>query len=242
MVGLVLSLFPGLGLLDRGFELEGFCVVRGPDLLWGGDVENFSPPAGRFDGVIGGPPCQQFSPLAAIARARGYSVRPNLIPHFERIVAGATPAWFLMENVQRAPIPAVAGYIVRPVLLNNRWFGGVQHRMRRWSFGTRDGLLLPIQVNALMPYENKTAVLTRGARRWVDNPKRSTNGSRRICRYETLSLTETLERQGLPPKYFDHSPLTLEGKKRALGEGVPLPMGRGVAAAVKAAMVSRDAG
>jgi len=29
--GLVLSLFPGIGLLDRAFEEEGFTVVRGPD-------------------------------------------------------------------------------------------------------------------------------------------------------------------------------------------------------------------
>ena len=34
---LVLSVFPGIGLLDMAFELEGFCVVRGPDLLWGGE-------------------------------------------------------------------------------------------------------------------------------------------------------------------------------------------------------------
>jgi DNA (cytosine-5)-methyltransferase 1 len=32
MSGLVLSLFPGIGLLDMAFEEEGFCVVRGPDL------------------------------------------------------------------------------------------------------------------------------------------------------------------------------------------------------------------
>jgi len=54
---LVLSLFPGIGLLDSAFEEVGFCVVRGPDLLWGGDIVRFHPPAGRFDGVIGGPPC-----------------------------------------------------------------------------------------------------------------------------------------------------------------------------------------
>ena len=46
---LVLSLFPGIGLLDMAFEEEGFCVVRGPDLLWGGDVRSFRPPAGKFD-------------------------------------------------------------------------------------------------------------------------------------------------------------------------------------------------
>ena len=41
---LVLSLFPGIGLLDSAFEEEGFCVVRGPDLLWGGDVGRFTRP------------------------------------------------------------------------------------------------------------------------------------------------------------------------------------------------------
>jgi DNA (cytosine-5)-methyltransferase 1 len=35
---LVLSLFPGIGMLDSAFEQEGFCVVRGPDVLWGGDI------------------------------------------------------------------------------------------------------------------------------------------------------------------------------------------------------------
>ena len=29
-MSLVLSLFPGIGLLDRAFEEHGFCVVRGP--------------------------------------------------------------------------------------------------------------------------------------------------------------------------------------------------------------------
>jgi hypothetical protein len=43
-VPLVLSLFPGIGLLDTAFEENGFCVVRGPDLLWGGDVRLFTPP------------------------------------------------------------------------------------------------------------------------------------------------------------------------------------------------------
>ena len=38
---LVLSLFPGIGLMDRAFEEEGFCVVRGPDLLWGGNIKTF---------------------------------------------------------------------------------------------------------------------------------------------------------------------------------------------------------
>lgn len=66
---LVLSIFPGIDLLGRAFELEGgFCLVRGPDPLWGGDIRSFHPPAGKFDGVIGGPPCQEFSPLSRLVR------------------------------------------------------------------------------------------------------------------------------------------------------------------------------
>lgn len=89
----VLSLFPGIGLLDMAFEAEGFTVVRGPDVLWGGDVHTFHPPAGVFDGVIGGPPCQAFSTLANLVRAKGHEPRfGNLIPEFERCVAEAAPA------------------------------------------------------------------------------------------------------------------------------------------------------
>src|SRR5713226_9467971 len=77
---LVLSLFPGIGLLDMAFEEEGFCVVRGPDVLWGGDIRRFHPPAGVFAGVIGGPPCQAFSRLAIMVRHNGYEPKfGNLI-------------------------------------------------------------------------------------------------------------------------------------------------------------------
>ena len=103
---LVLSLFPGIGLLDMAFEEEGFCVVRGPDLLWGGDIKIFHPPAGKFDGVIGGPPCQPFSPLVHLVRANGREPKHgNLIPEFERVVYESECAWFLMEEVSQAPEP-----------------------------------------------------------------------------------------------------------------------------------------
>lgn len=141
---LVLSLFPGIGLLDRAFEEEGFCVVRGPDVLWGGDIRRFHPSAGKFDGVIGGPPCQMFSSLARLVRANGHEPRfGNLIPEFERCVAEAAPMWFLMENVPAAPVPAIAGYGVKSFLLDNSWlnagdgFGEEQRRVRRFSFGMR---------------------------------------------------------------------------------------------------------
>ncbi len=60
---LILSLFPGIDLLGRAFEETGFCVVRGPDLITGGDIRSFHPPAKQFAGVIGGPPCQDLFSL-----------------------------------------------------------------------------------------------------------------------------------------------------------------------------------
>ena len=156
MSDVVLSLFPGIGLLDRAFEEEGFCVVRGPDKLWGGDVKRFHPPAGVFAGVIGGPPCQSFSKLVNLIRAQGHEPRfGNLIPEFERVVAEAVPAWFLMENVPDAPVPAINGYQVHTQRLNNRWvpdgngYGGEQHRLRVFSFGSRDGRKLEVGTVAL---------------------------------------------------------------------------------------------
>lgn len=139
---LVLSLFPGIGLLDMAFEEEGFCVVRGPDVLWGGDIRSFHPPAGVFDGVIGGPPCQMFSMLARLVEFNGHKTRfGNLIPEFERCVYEAHPTWFLMENVPAAPAPVVVSYEVVSEVVNNRWFvaadgvGAEQTRQRRLSFG-----------------------------------------------------------------------------------------------------------
>ncbi|HZM27393.1 MAG TPA: DNA cytosine methyltransferase, partial [Gemmatimonadales bacterium] len=137
MSGLVLSLFPGIGLLDMAFEEEGFCVVRGPDLLWGGDIRRFHPPAGKFDGVIGGPPCQAFSRLVHIVKAKGQTPKPNLIPEYERIVRETGPRWFVMENVPEAPMPEVDGYAVSVTLVRDSYVGGLTKRMRAFSFGRR---------------------------------------------------------------------------------------------------------
>lgn len=145
-MSLVLSLFPGIGLLDMAFEREGFCVVRGPDVIWGGDIRTFHPPAGVFAGVIGGPPCQAFSSLAHMVLHNGHEPKfGNLIPEFERCVAEAQPQWFLMEEVPAAPRPRVDGYGVWEGVLNNRQCfaddgePAKQNRVRAISFGWRGG-------------------------------------------------------------------------------------------------------
>jgi DNA (cytosine-5)-methyltransferase 1 len=230
-VNLVLSLFPGIGLLDRAFEEEGFCVVRGPDLLWGGDIRAFHPPAGRFDGVIGGPPCQVFSGLNNLMRAKGIT-NVDLIPEYERVVAAVAPEWFLMENVRQAPLPVVPGFKVRAVLINNRWLGEEQSRVRRFSFGTRDGRALAVSGFAALDSQRfaQTVTACHAGERRVHG-KKATGG--KIARY---TVDEALRLQGCPPDFFGpRSPLKRDAQLKVLAQGVPLPMGRAIARAVKAA-------
>ena len=141
---LVLDLFPGLELLGRAFREHGFCVVSGPDKLWGDDVRDFHPPAGRFDGIIGGSPCQSFSSLANLVRAKGLEPHfGNLVPEFERVVVEAEPLWFLHENVPAAPVPLPKGYSVQDFTICNSsipgedGLGQEQERVRRFTFGVR---------------------------------------------------------------------------------------------------------
>lgn len=240
-MNLVLSLFPGIGLLDRAFEEHGFCVVRGPDLLWGGDIKRFHPPAGRFDGIIGGSPCQCFSRLVHIVRHNGYREAENLVPEFERVVREAQPAWWVMENVVEAPIPEIAGYCVDPSVLDNRWLGEVQSRRHRFSFGTREGRRLRYECATLENIDWDYRVCATDLRRTpvkklagaVD--KRTRKGSL-ASRGRARKLAEALELQGLPRDFFDGSPFTMRGKGEMLGNGVPLPMGRALAKAVRQAL------
>lgn len=250
MTGAVLSLFPGLGLLDLAFEEAGFCVVRGPDHLWGGDVTRFRPVRGVFWGIIGGPPCKRFSPLANVVRAvHGEdSVAPDLIPEFERIVTEAQPEWFLMENVERAPLPDVAGYVVRDELVNNRWVGGAQNRLRRFSFGTRDGRPLRVVTEALEPADYVPAVTTNsGGRRKVlkHDPAGRALGRQGHADHHRLKwrpLDEMARDQGLPAQFVsvlrEHGAFTERAIRIGIGNGVPLPMGLAVADAVRRAVAA----
>lgn len=250
MHGLVLSLFPGIGLLDRAFEEEGFCVVRGPDLLWGGDVKRFKIPlrpnlAQCFDGIIGGPPCQPFSQLVHMIRANGYEPRhDNLIPEFERIVAEAGPTWFLMEEVRAAPQPDVMGYKLHSQMVNARHVGMTQNRERRISFGTVDGRALRLETECFEAMEWDFAVTGDARRRPVamlagGKRKANATGGRTSSLDRgggSFPFEEMCEKQGLPRDFLADSPLTVSGKRQAVGNGVPIPLGRAIARAVIAAI------
>jgi len=235
---LVLSLFPGIGMLDMAFEREGFCVVRGPDLLWGGDIRAFHPPPGKFDGVIGGPPCQAFSRLRHLVKANGYSLAANLIPEYERCVSEARPQWFLMENVPDAPRPVVSGYSVHAQLIRDVWVGGETSRMRRFSFGSLDGRRLDVGVLALHRTDTEPAILASGGHR--DVPVSIGGSGKRKRRHSGRHLSggyfaKACRLQGLHEDFLADAPFTVAGKIKVVGNGVPLAMGVAVARAVKRA-------
>ncbi len=211
MNNLVLSCFPGIGLLDRAFEEEGFCVVRGPDLLWGGDIRSFHPPAGVFAGCIGGPPCKGESKLAHL---NGHPGR-TLADEFHRVVREARPAWWVMEAVVRHEAPHV-------VALNPRWLGELQSRRRH--FHSNLHLAPHIEVALWEPSEFKHAVLA------GHGPAR---GSVRkgMAKYD---WAEACALQGLPED-FELPGFTYQARYEALGNGVPLVLGRAVAKAVRRA-------
>lgn len=309
---LILSLFPGIDMLGHAFEAElDACVVRGPDVIYGSlsDIRTFHPPAGVFDGVIGGPPCQSFSSLANLVRAKGHEPRfGNLIPEFERCVAEARARWFLMENVPAAPVPVVDGYgvtsfvVCNSVISGEDGFGQEQERPRRFSFGVRGGeapdlmrwikraaLLLPKAEGAVRAGSGlgPTAEWERGRTSAVladsrdtpvaiggngkvkrtrspavvaghdvppSDPSRWGPSGRPPTRQATItgahqrshrpkggrgerrSLAEMCRLQGVPPDLLDDVPWTMQGKRQAVANGVPMPTGRAVARAVRCAL------
>jgi DNA (cytosine-5)-methyltransferase 1 len=203
---LVLSLFPGIGLLDRGFEEAGFCVVRGPDLIWGGDVCKFTVPRGRFDGVIGGPPCQDFS-KARRDKPTGHGL--EMLAEFKRIVIEARPLWWLAENVPGVPDILIDGYSWQRLDLRASDFGSTQRRLRHVQFGSLDGSQLLI---------DRPSVSCGG-----HEPTAMANDSRPISELSRL--------QNLPVG-FDIPAFTRGALVQAIGNGVPYGMSKALAQAV----------
>lgn len=201
---LVFSVFPGIDLLGKAFEEAGFCVVRGPDKILGQDIRDFHPPAGVAWGVIGGPPCQEFSGLLR-TEPTGYGL--EMLAEFVRTVTEAQPEWFLMENVARVPDISIPGYIIQRLDINQAWFCDVT-RLRHIQFGSKSGHLLNV-TRRLVTGELEGCALASDNRPFRD-----------LCRL-----------QGLPDN-FDLPEFLMEGKKKVVGNGVPLPMGRALAAAV----------
>lgn len=227
VVSLVLSLFPGIDLLGRGFEAEGFCVVRGPDVVWGGDILEFNPPKGKFAGVIGGPPCQKFSTANP---DRDPAAGMVLVREFIRCVAAAAPDWFLMENTPGVPRIDVPGFTIQLFSLNAAECGGRQRRNRIFQFGSRDGTSLVCDRGDTPEKLERTCLASEGS-----HPRRKSWN--RVTHRRTWE--DFCELQGLP-RNFQLPGMSVSASYRAVGNGVPIYMGRVIARAVENRRRSRD--
>jgi DNA (cytosine-5)-methyltransferase 1 len=129
--------------------------------------------------------------------------------------------------------------------------GGRTARTRRFTFG-RDALLdqvvefpapFGVEELALHPIEvEPTVCATAGGRRvsvaigGSGKPKPGSKRGGALPHETTRPIDVMCELQGLPRDFLDNSPFTLAGKRIMIGNGVPLPMGRAVARAVKRAL------
>lgn len=212
-MSLVLSLFPGAGLLDEAFRIEGYHVVCAPDKIWGGDIRAFHAPPGKFNGLIGGSPCQDFSRLR---RTPPTGDGVEMLVEYCRIVEEAQPEWFLLENVEGVHNIAVEGYKIQRLNLNARECGLRQRRPRCFQFGNRRGLILTPERQRPQGKAEPACLATEGES--VDR-----RGFADFC-----------EAMGLP-RDFDLPGLSIAAKYRAVGNGVPIPLGRTIARAVREA-------
>lgn len=157
----IVDLFSGGGGLTLGFQRQSFEVVAALE-NWDAAIEcyrsNFCHPVIKTDlsdvdtaveviskyapdGIIGGPPCQDFSH----AGKRIESGRASLTDCFAQIIEKVRPRFFVMENVDRAQksnaytkareIFKRAGYGLTEVLLDASLCGAPQKRKRFFCFG-----------------------------------------------------------------------------------------------------------
>ena len=131
---------------------------------------------------------------------------------FTRCVTSASPEWWLLENVPTVPDIIIPGYVTQRIDINSGWYCD-QTRLRHIQFGSLSGRLLNIPRHPVTG--TQPAVLANDTRSF-----------RRVC-----------ELQGLPDDY-DLPPFRVKEAIRAVGNGVPLPMGRELARAVTTAYVT----
>jgi DNA (cytosine-5)-methyltransferase 1 len=205
---LILSLFTGVGLLDRAFREAGFVVVSAGDLIYGQDIRHFKGIKGRFDGIIGGSPCQTFSDANRDRPVGENHYGFQMIDEYKRIVNECDSSWYLFENVRNAPNVIINGYDHQRIDINQGWYSDV-HRLRHIQFGHKEGKKIQWERGSVTDRSLKSCALASDDR----------------------SFRELCSLQGLEDD-FDLPDFTVKGKKKLVGNGVPLVMGRVIANAV----------
>jgi DNA (cytosine-5)-methyltransferase 1 len=194
----LIDLFAGAGGLTRGFVESGFEPVLAVELdkaasqtydaNFPGHVDN--KPIQRIrafpeaDVIVGGPPCQGFSPLGRDRDAESRTQLNDLWRHFKRAVKEVLPQVFVVENVPQflksdqygaflrvfRREPLLREYHIEAQILNAAHFGVPQFRRRGIIIGSRVGApKWPDETHGneigLLPYET--------VRDWIGNLPRT---------------------------------------------------------------------
>ena len=194
-----MDLFAGAGGMTAGFVRGGFqpvfAVEADPDAaqthranfgehVYAGPIETIPVELfPRVDVLIGGPPCQGFSPLGRMTGGQSNRHLNVLIDEYARVVEAVLPEVFVVENVphflRSAEFAKFAermhpNYVVRAAVLDASDFGVAQRRRRAVVIGSRLGTLDPAQIprtgrrtvgeaiGHLMPPEPPANDITRG--------------------------------------------------------------------------------
>lgn len=165
----LLSLFSGCGGLDLGFQRAGFNIAYANEFdksIWDTYELNhpntklikkdiihfkFSESLGKFDGIIGGPPCQSWSEAGNRSGIKDH--RGLLFFEYIRLIREYKPKFFLAENVSgmmanrhSAAVQDIIkafekiGYDVSITLVNAADYGVAQDRKRVFYIGFRNDL------------------------------------------------------------------------------------------------------
>lgn len=236
MPPVILSLFPGADLFGRAFELGGCCVVRGPELLLGQDIETWThPPGGFFDGVLAGPPCQKHSTAKNIGGFPGRHV--DYIPMCFELIPKIARTWGVIENVPAALKVHAPPSSWGVVTLRDWDCGGLTNRKRIfyiWPRGVADAIAVPQR--------------RPGKPAWTVLASSYKTGKKRRDRHmhACLSADEAALLQGWPEIAATMQAESLAGSKgnrlisksfivHCLGNGVPRAMGEWLAREILAA-------
>jgi len=160
-----IDLFSGAGGMSCGFEKAGFKSLLAVEMdkaaaatyrknfqvqVLEEPIQNI--PDSWFpdvDIVIGGPPCQGFSPLGKMTPVERHKAMNKLWKQFLRVVETSSPKAFVIENVPQIlkslefkgleDLAAALGYTIEARVLNAYEYGVPQRRKRAFIVGVKGG-------------------------------------------------------------------------------------------------------